>query len=234
MKKKILFVTLSCLLLFSGVVSAANLWGTYKGNQIIRLTVDGDPVKVSDVPVISYNGRTMIPIYLLQQAGINYTWDQNNQTVDIQKTNQITNSNKDNVRKASLYKNLADLGDLIMTVKESYDLSMLNMLMGNSNSLNTSNDKLNGAINTYNGFLNRPDVVQYTPGDSDISQVMKYYYDAIDKLKEIDNFIRTTSMSSTTLPLEYKLLNDSTSSLIYNGINLSDQKFSTYIYESIK
>lgn len=64
-------------------MSAAGLWGTYKGNNIIRLTVDGSPVKVSDVPAMSYQGRTMVPIYLLQQAGVSYTWDQENQTVNV-------------------------------------------------------------------------------------------------------------------------------------------------------
>lgn len=82
MKKKI-FLIVFFSMLFGGVVSAASLWGSYKGNQIIRLTVDGVPVKVSDVPAISYNGRTMIPIYLLQQAGIQYQWDGKNQTVNI-------------------------------------------------------------------------------------------------------------------------------------------------------
>lgn len=83
MKKKVILLSLALMLLLTGVVSAASLWGTYKGNQIIRISVDGVPVKVSDVPAISYNGRTMIPIYLLKQAGINYTLDSKNQTVNI-------------------------------------------------------------------------------------------------------------------------------------------------------
>jgi hypothetical protein len=84
MKKRIILIIISSFM-FVGVVSAASLWGTYKGNQIIKLTVDGLPVKTTDVPAISYQGRTMVPIYLLQEAGINYTWDQNNQTVNINK-----------------------------------------------------------------------------------------------------------------------------------------------------
>lgn len=85
MKKKIVIATTVLSLAIAGVVSAASIWGTYKGNDIIRLTVGGDPIKVSDVPAISYNDRTMIPIYLLKQAGIDYTWDQKNKTVDISK-----------------------------------------------------------------------------------------------------------------------------------------------------
>lgn len=83
MKRKVLILTVLLSLIFMGVVSAASLWGNYKGNQVIRLTVDGVPVKVSDVPAVSLNGRTMIPIYLLKEAGINYSWDQKNQTVNI-------------------------------------------------------------------------------------------------------------------------------------------------------
>lgn len=70
-------------MIFGGAVSAASFWGTYKGNPVVRLTVDGVPIKVSDVPAINYNNRTMIPIYLLKQAGIEYEWDGKNQSVNI-------------------------------------------------------------------------------------------------------------------------------------------------------
>lgn len=90
MKTKIIVVTLALLMLTAGIVSAASIWGTYKGNDVIRLTMNGKAVNVSDVPVISYNNRTMIPIYLLQQAGVKYTWDQKNKTVDITPQNNST------------------------------------------------------------------------------------------------------------------------------------------------
>lgn len=89
MKKKVLFLTVALSLLFAGIASAASLWGTYKGNPIVRLTVDGKPVLITDVPVINYNNRTMIPIYLLQQAGIKYSWDEINKTIDISSQNAI-------------------------------------------------------------------------------------------------------------------------------------------------
>lgn len=92
MNKKILPLVVILSLLFVGSVSAASLWGTYKGKQIIRLTVDGKPIKVSDAPAVSMDGRTMIPVYLLQQAGINYSWDQKTQTVNISSN---SNSNFD-------------------------------------------------------------------------------------------------------------------------------------------
>jgi len=82
MKRKVLLFIIASFMIM-GVVNAASLWGTYKGSQIIRLTVDHQPVNVSDVPAISYNGRTMIPIYLLKEAGISYSWDAKSQTVNL-------------------------------------------------------------------------------------------------------------------------------------------------------
>lgn len=71
-------------MMVGGVVSAASLWGTYKGNDIVRLTSDGVALKSTDVPAINYEGRTMIPINMLGQIGLQYTWDNKNKTVDIQ------------------------------------------------------------------------------------------------------------------------------------------------------
>jgi len=87
MKRKIMLILLAGFLL-SGIASAASLWGTYKGYSVVRITVDGVPVQVHDVPAILMDGRTMIPIYLLQQAGIQYEWDQATQTVNIVKPAQ--------------------------------------------------------------------------------------------------------------------------------------------------
>jgi hypothetical protein len=82
MKNKLLFITILGFLI-AGVVSAATSWGEYKGNSIVHLTVNGVDVAVSDVPAFSFDNRTMVPIYLLKQAGINYSYDADTQTVDI-------------------------------------------------------------------------------------------------------------------------------------------------------
>ncbi|MFD2330045.1 hypothetical protein ACFSR7_12405 [Cohnella sp. GCM10020058] len=84
MKKKILLL-LVLSMIFAGVVSAASLWGSYKGNPIIKLQINGFDAQISDVPVISYNDRTMIPIYLLKQAGVEFTYDANKKTINILK-----------------------------------------------------------------------------------------------------------------------------------------------------
>lgn len=92
MKKKVIALTIAGVVALSGVVSAASIWGTYKGNPIVRLTVDGRPILVNknEVPAISYQNRTMIPINLLKNAGVNYTWDQKTKTVDIKSIKTTT------------------------------------------------------------------------------------------------------------------------------------------------
>lgn len=82
MNKKVVTILASSFL-FCSVVSAASVWGTYKGNSIVKITNNGKPIKISDVPAISYNGNTMIPLYLLKQFGLNYHVDTKKQTVNI-------------------------------------------------------------------------------------------------------------------------------------------------------
>lgn len=96
-------------LLFTGIVNAASLWGSYKGNDIIRVVYNGKSLSTNDVPAVSLNGRTMIPISMLNQVGIQYTWNQTTKTVTITSTNgSATNNNQTaNVPKVypSLYSN---------------------------------------------------------------------------------------------------------------------------------
>lgn len=115
MKKKIIGITIAGLLVLSGIVSAASLWGTYKGNDIIRLTVGGNPVKIkaNDVPAFSFNNRTMIPINLLQQAGITYTYDQKTKTVNILNgvyTVPMSNSVENNIDPSEIAKDIISKG----------------------------------------------------------------------------------------------------------------------------
>lgn len=82
MKKKIILAVLVSFM-FMGVVSAASMWGTYKGNIVIRILIDGKQIKEPAVPAISYGGKIMIPIDVLKQSGINYTYDKKNLTVNL-------------------------------------------------------------------------------------------------------------------------------------------------------
>lgn len=81
MRRRIIPITLALLLAGGAVVSAAGVWGQYKGHDIIRLTLGGQTIDPGDVPAILYQGRTMIPVYLLGKIGVAYTWDQKTKTV---------------------------------------------------------------------------------------------------------------------------------------------------------
>lgn len=89
MKKKVMLLSIALMLVLTGVVSAASIWGKYKGYDIIRITVDGKEVK-TDVPAFVFNNRTMVPVYLLKEAGISYSADGKTQTVDIKKPKPTT------------------------------------------------------------------------------------------------------------------------------------------------
>lgn len=110
MKKKVILLSLALMLLLTSVVSAAALWGQYKGYDVIRLTVGGKTIKATDAPAINFNSRTMIPIYMLKEAGINYSWDQSKRTVDI----KSTSSNSFNPTQATI--DIINLGGYGVTI----------------------------------------------------------------------------------------------------------------------
>lgn len=237
MKKKILLVVLVGML-FAGVVSAASIWGTYKGNQIIRITSNGTPLRSSDVPAISYNGRTMIPINMLGQIGLSYTWDGKNQTVEVATNSNTTTSvdalKRDAIMKANLFKYLEDLGEGLMDTKRSYDLAMMSKMIGPSTQSTTAYNSLSISINNYNVFINRQDVLTYSSSDASINQILSSYYDTIDKLKEIDIFVNSASATDKNTPLKYSILAESATNLANAGIKSSGTGFSKYIYEASK
>lgn len=208
MKKKILFIAMCCLLLFSGVVSAASLWGTYKGNQIIRLTINGSQIKVSDVPAISFNGRTMIPIYLLNQAGINYTWDAKNQTVDIVSVNNFSSGNqtaiKQHINTADDFQSLSNLGDIISSLSNGYSLAYDGIKLSNNPQAHFDeiNKQLNEVIDLYNQYNN-------TLGSNPkYSSILNSYREALENFKVVDtslyNFYLYKKQSDFDNYLNYK------------------------------
>lgn len=69
--------------LIMGSVSASSINGDFNGNPIVKLTSDGYAVPVEDTPAIIYEGRTMVPIYMLKNLGADVTWDGNTYTVDV-------------------------------------------------------------------------------------------------------------------------------------------------------
>lgn len=95
MKKRILAVALIGSMLFGGAIAAAgtSIWGSFKGNDIVRVQYGGQTIKSPDVPAISYNGRTMIPLTMLGNLQIAYNWDGKTKTVDLMNTKENGISN---------------------------------------------------------------------------------------------------------------------------------------------
>lgn len=235
MKKKIFVSILSMSLLFGGVVSAAGLWGSFKGNPVIRVNYNGVTLKTPDVPAISYNSRTMIPINMLGQLGLSYNWDQNNQTVNVfGNTSNGSSSHKDDALKASMFKYLYDLGEDLSVTKSNFDAAMLDQGIGTHAGLPSAKTSLTNVINKYNEFIKRDDVIRYTPQDGSITQALKYYYDSIDKLKEMDLFISTLTKYDNATITSYTVQAASVVNLINSGRSIAQSGFQKYIYEASK
>lgn len=190
-KKKILLIVLASFMVM-GVVSAANIWGTYKGKQIIRLTVDGVPVKVSDAPAVIMDNRTMVPIYLLKEAGISYSWNQENQTVDIKSKSKGTGSSSDIsnikllIRASEYFSSLESLGDMIKGLNDHLSLVSEGDRIGMDYPLDYK--KLNDIINAYNSYVDEIDglIKDYSIVGIDLSpanNILNLYFEALDYYK---------------------------------------------------
>jgi S1-C subfamily serine protease len=86
--KKIFIVLILLFTFTGGYVVADSVNGSFEGNPIIKLFNSGKELTVSDVPAINYKNRTMVPIYLLNQLGIETVWNGDTQSVDIKLSEQ--------------------------------------------------------------------------------------------------------------------------------------------------
>lgn len=162
MKKKVIGLTIAGVVAVSGVVSAASMWGTYKGNDIIRLTINGKPAYIDDVPAINYNNRTMIPVSMLLQAGVNYTWDNKNKTVDIKGYSYKDFDNKVDrgeilayFQEAHMFEEVEDVAQKIDDLFWTYS-NTVNLIHDNKSAdMNKLYNELVATINAYNSVLNK-------------------------------------------------------------------------------
>jgi hypothetical protein len=87
MKKRIVAVTLSVLLLFSTIVWAAGVNGDYKGFPIVNVKINGETV-TSDVPAVKFFGRTVLPVRAIAESlGAIVKWDEETATANLFKPN---------------------------------------------------------------------------------------------------------------------------------------------------
>ncbi|WKL03193.1 stalk domain-containing protein [Paenibacillus amylolyticus] len=229
MKKKIVTVVMVSML-FAGAVSAANVWGTYKGNQIIRITSNGVALKTPDVPAISYNGRTMIPISMLGQLGIGYTWDGKNQTVDVS-VGQASATNdslslKTYVATANNFKRLSDLGETLKTISNGYSLAYQSIGLNQNPSvaIGNMNKRLNETISAYNSIQNE------LKNNQIYNDVLNNYFAAIDYFKLTDAALNKYYGSNSFTDFNNYLTNSSKGfDSAHTGILISEQQYKSYI-----
>ncbi|WP_338593175.1 stalk domain-containing protein [Paenibacillus sp. Y5S-9] len=229
MKKKVVSIVMASML-FAGAVSAASVWGTYKGNQIIRITSNGVALKTPDVPAISYNGRTMIPISMVGQLGVGYTWDSKNQTVDV--TVGQTSGTSDSlplktyVATANNFKRLSDLGEALKTISNGYSLAYQSIGLNQNPTLTISNmnKRLNETINAYNSLQND------LKNNPIYNEVIINYFAAIDYFKLTDTALNKYFISNSSTDFKNYLTNSSKGfDSAHAGILISEQQYKSYI-----
>ncbi|MFC3769624.1 hypothetical protein [Paenibacillus sp. GCM10012303] len=82
---KLKYVTASVLLFVgcASVVQASSMHGDYKGDPIVQVISGGKKLLAEDAPAVIRDGRTVVPLYLLRQAGVEVKWDAEKYNVDL-------------------------------------------------------------------------------------------------------------------------------------------------------
>lgn len=193
MKRKIItIVAASCLIM--GTVSAASLWGSYKGNAIVKVNVDGKQNKYIGAPAITYNNKVMLPIETLKQLGVTYTYDSKKLTASI--TKPISNTDQDIktikllAEVAQYYNRITNLGDMLTDLSEGFSIASRGIESGNGpESLDTSLEQLNDIINIYNDVLDQKSELENKLSGTGImigesSDSFNRYFNSIDFYKK--------------------------------------------------
>jgi hypothetical protein len=195
MKRKVVLLSLALMLVTVGVVSAAANWGQFKGYNIVRLVIDGKIINAKDTPPVILEGRTMVPIAMLEEAGLIATWNKDTYTVNVETSGSsgVTEADLMQLKKlylaADLYKDIESLGKSIASLSNSFSLAFQEInTKGTSNYIDTSYKHLNGYIDIYNervDYLNGA-TQDFTNAGINMDKahlIMDYYFDAIEYYK---------------------------------------------------
>lgn len=87
--KRIILLSLTLLLSFTGVLYAVGVNGTFDGYDIVRVKYKGAEMKVKDTPAVNLNGRTMIPLYMAEELGFTLKWDNTTKTANITEKQEL-------------------------------------------------------------------------------------------------------------------------------------------------
>ncbi|WP_158560295.1 stalk domain-containing protein [Paenibacillus contaminans] len=199
MKKKVIALACTVGLLFSGVVGASSINGEFNGNPIVKVKSNGQVLPVEDTPAVIYEGRTLVPIYMLRQLGAEVNWDQDTYSVDVKlPSTNTSSSNQNDIKLLKLYSKIVDqyksltvLGDMLSDIGQAfsntYDAISNNYKV--SESFTEANNHLNTVIETYNAMI---PVVENIINESnsknlnvyDMRTILNDYNKSIDYYKE--------------------------------------------------
>ncbi|RJE87684.1 copper amine oxidase N-terminal domain-containing protein [Paenibacillus sp. 1011MAR3C5] len=202
MKKKVALLSLVLILAAVGIVSAAAKWGTFESYNIVKLVINGKEVIPKDTPPVILKGRTMVPLSLLEQAGVKSTWDASTYTVNVESNAPVKSDAEQQiinyVEAMDFYKTLDDLGlrlmDLAESLMDAYDDIIY---YDQTDTLDKCYDDYNTASKNYNSLLKEYEAYKklFTSIGADTKGITKAftlykgalddYSDALDYLEDI-------------------------------------------------
>lgn len=83
MKRKLLLLSLVLVLAFSGIVYASGVNVSYKGHDVVKVTIDGKEVAPDGVPGYLDSGNTMVPLGMLRKMGVTVEWNKDTLTANV-------------------------------------------------------------------------------------------------------------------------------------------------------
>ena len=113
MKRKVLLLAIALMLVATGVVSAAANWGKFEGYNIVKLVINGKEVVPKDTPPVILKGRTMVPLSMLEQAGLSAKWDSDTYTVNVASSQSTKSETVDSI---SITKEIISYGGTGLTL----------------------------------------------------------------------------------------------------------------------
>lgn len=196
MKKKVVLLTLMSFLI-AGTMSASSVNGDFNGNPIVKLKSNGKELKVEDVPAVIYEGRTVVPIYLLKQLGVGVMWNGDDYSVDVTlpTTKQTNKDELDTIKVhgqiAHAAKMQSDLAEYILLLDRTLSLYFDGIYNNSPNAYTDQEisdrfdkaaiqyERASKTINEYKEkFLTLPESVQIDKNDENLVSAYGYYSEA--------------------------------------------------------
>lgn len=234
MKRKVLLIVIASFMIM-GVVSAASLWGNYKGNPIIKVNIDGKQNNYTGVPAIAYGGQVLLPISTLKSLGVTYKYDTKTLTANITSLNSSDASTlKSYAEFGRFFSKLENLGDEFLILDKNFFITVLALPNKPQENLNSSFNELTRVIEEYNKLVEPTntyaDIMSkhgFLTASQDVHSIMKYYFDAIDFYKLAYSALETYNTNSNYATNFFDNLRNATEQF-EKGYNLSESSFEAF------